>query len=171
MVKKLEKDAEYERLSYSDIMAKIKKKYYAEGAFNNYVSEKYGFEMYDRELDHINGQKLELMDLYKDRTMYAVKIGESSAKLSYVVEQSITSLKMYKHRALKDMPEIDKVAVWLILKRKNHLKDKNGKPDLACLKMITLKNRLDEWKKEVRLMGVYTSDIFELLGLIVVRGT
>ena len=54
-------------------MAKIKKKYYAEGAFNNYVSEKYGFEMYDRELDHINGQKLELMDLYKDRTMYAVK--------------------------------------------------------------------------------------------------
>ncbi|RGZ75196.1 DUF6119 family protein [Agathobacter rectalis] len=159
MVKKLEKDAEYERLSYSDIMAKIKKKYYAEGAFNNYVSEKYGFEMYDRELDHINGQKLELMDLYKDRTMYAVKIGESSAKLSYVVEQSITSLKMYKHRALKDMPEIDKVAVWLILKRKNHLKDKNGKPDLACLKMITLKNRLDEWKKEVRLMG-YTPVIY-----------
>ena len=115
--------------------------------------------MYDRELDHINGQKLELMDLYKDRTMYAVKIGESSAKLSYVVEQSITSLKMYKHRALKDMPEIDKVAVWLILKRKNHLKDKNGKPDLASLKMITLKNRLDEWKKEVRLMG-YTPVIY-----------
>ncbi len=144
---------EYVNLSPSEIKKKIKKKYYAESAFNHYISEKYGFEIYDRDLEQINGEKIELMDLYKDRTMYAVKIGESSAKLSYVVEQSVSSLKMYKHKQLKNMPEIDKIAVWIILKRKTHLKNKDGKPDLSSLKMITLKNRLDEWKKEVRISG------------------
>ena len=99
------------------------------------------------------GEKIELMDLYKDKTMFAVKIGKSSAKLSYVVDQSISALKMYKHNQLKDMPEINKVAIWIILKRKIHLPERNGQPDLSILKMITLKNRLDEWKKEVRILG------------------
>lgn len=99
------------------------------------------------------------MDLYKNKTMYAVKIGESSAKLSYVVEQSVGSLKMYKYKQLENMPEIDKVAVWIVLKRKTHLPEKNGKPDLSSLKMIMLKNRLDEWKKEVRILG-YTPIVY-----------
>ena len=96
---------------------------------------------------------IELMDLYYDRTMYAVKIGSTSAKLNYVVDQSISSLKMYKHRQLDDMPEIDNVAIWIILKRKTHLAMKNGKPDLSGLKMLSLKNKLDSWKKEVRILG------------------
>ena len=95
---------EYANLSTEKIKEKIAKKYYAESAFNHYISEKYGFEIYDRELEQIGSEKIELMDLYKDKTMYAVKIGESSAKLSYVVEQSASSLKMYKHKQLKDMP-------------------------------------------------------------------
>lgn len=144
---------EYANLSTEKIKEKIAKKYYAESAFNHYISEKYGFEIYDRELEQIGSEKIELMDLYKDKTMYAGKIGESSAKLSYVVEQSASSLKMYKHKQLKDMPEIKQIAVWIILKRKTHLENRNGKPDLSSLKMITLKNRLDEWKKEVRISG------------------
>ena len=35
------------------------------------------------------------MDLYKDHTMYSVKIGNSSGKLTYVIDQSLTSLKLY----------------------------------------------------------------------------
>lgn len=93
------------------------------------------------------------MDLYKDRTMFAVKIGNSSAKLSYAVEQSISSTKMYKHKKLIDMPEIDNVVVWIILKHHKHLPLINDKPDLSKLRMIMLKNRLDSWKKEVRLLG------------------
>lgn len=150
---------EYAGVSADKIKKKIEDIYYAESAFNHYMSDNYAFTIYDRELAQINGEKIELMDLYKDRTMYAVKIGESSAKLSYVVEQSISSLKMYKHKELADMPEIDKVAVWIILKRRTHLEYKNGKPDLSSLKMITLKNRLDEWKKEARILG-YTPVVY-----------
>lgn len=34
-----------------------------------------------------------------------------------------------------------------------HIEDENGKPDLNRLKMLMLKNRLDQWKKEVRVQG------------------
>ena len=150
----LEKDfLEYNGLSSTQIKKEIEKKYYAENAFNHYIADMYGFAIYDRELEQIKGEKIELMDVYKDKTMFAVKIGKSSAKLSYVVDQSISALKMYKHNQLKDMPEINKVAIWIILKRKIHLPERNGQPDLSILKMITLKNRLDEWKKEVRILG------------------
>ena len=121
--------------------------------FNNILSEQFGFENHDRDSDETGAGKVELMDLYKDGTMYAVKIGNSSAKLSYVVEQSISSTRMYKHQSLPDMPRVEKVAVWIVLKRCTHLPEIDGKPDLSSLKMIMLKNRLDAWKKEVRILG------------------
>ena len=58
-----------------------------------------------------------------------------------------------KHQSLPDMPRVEKVAVWIVLKRCTHLPEIDGKPDLSSLKMIMLKNRLDAWKKEVRILG------------------
>lgn len=144
---------EYANLSLDEVKEKIENKYYAEYVFNCYISDEYGFKISDRTTKQTHGEMIELMDLYYDRTMYAVKIGSTSAKLNYVVDQSISSLKMYKHRQLDDMPEIDNVAIWIILKRKTHLAMKNGKPDLSGLKMLSLKNKLDSWKKEVRILG------------------
>ena len=112
----------------------------------------HSFENFDREENSVCGAKVEIMDLYKDKTMYAVKIGNSSAKLCYAVDQSISSLKLYKHRLLEGMPEIDTVAIWLVLDHRNHIED-NGVPDINALNMLMLKNRLDYWKKEVRLQG------------------
>lgn len=149
-----EKDCiDYAGLTGEQIKKKIKDKYYAERVFNNILSEQFGFENHDRDSDETGAGKVELMDLYKDGTMYAVKIGNSSAKLSYVVEQSISSTRMYKHQSLPDMPRVEKVAVWIVLKRCTHLPEIDGKPDLSSLKMIMLKNRLDAWKKEVRILG------------------
>lgn len=147
-----EKDSElYKGMTPKQIKDKLNKKYYAERTYNNVLSEKYGFENHDRESVSIHNEKLELMDLYKDKTMYAVKIGNTSAKLSYVVDQSMVSLEMYKNNQLIDMPEIQKVAVWIVLKRKHKLPIQNGKPDISMLNMIMLKNRLAEWEKSVRL--------------------
>ena len=91
--------------------------------------------------------------------MYAVKIGNSSAKLSYVVDQSISSIRLYKHNLLVDMPKVDKVAIWIVLKRSTLLPTIDGKPDISALKMIMLKNRIDAWKKEVRILG-YTPVVY-----------
>lgn len=155
-----EKDfEEYTGLTIEKIKKKIKDKYYAERVFNNILSEQFDFENHDRESDETGTGKIELMDLYKDGTMYAVKIGNSSAKLSYVVEQSLSSTRMYKHRLLPDMPKVDRIAVWIVLKRRTRLPDINGKPDISSLKMVMLKNRLDAWKKEVRILG-YTPVVY-----------
>ncbi|WP_455936959.1 DUF6119 family protein [Gemella morbillorum] len=130
----------------------IEKKYYAERIFNE-VLEKYGYKNCDRKIEKTLDGKLELMDVYKDETMYAVKIGASSSKLGYVVTQSSTALKHYKQLNPNERPAIKKVAIWLVLTKKKHLKEINGKPDLSSLNMISLKNQLDLWKKEVRRAG------------------
>ena len=155
-----EKDCiEYSGLTIQEIKKKNKDKYYAERVFNNILSEQFGFENHERDSDETGAGKIELMDLYKNGTMFAVKIGNSSAKLSYVVEQSISSTRMYKHHLLSNMPRVDKVAVWIVLKRRTHLPEVNGKPDISSLKMMMLKNRLDAWKKEVRILG-YTPVVY-----------
>lgn len=141
-----------------EIFFSLKKKYYAERAFNMLMERDYDFKNYDRNNLFVGSSSVELMDLYKNKTMYAVKIGASSAKLCYVVDQSMSSLRLYKHKLLKNMPQIDTVAIWIVLERKKHI-EKDGIPDINKLDMLMLKNRIDEWKKEVRLQG-YTPIIY-----------
>ncbi|WP_394982648.1 DUF6119 family protein [Scardovia wiggsiae] len=136
---------------------------YAEDAFNNIMSLNYGFENRDREIKRIKGHPYEPMDLYKDNTIYTVKIGKTAAKLCYSVDQSLATLKGYKSNRSDFYKEkngedntlqIDTFAIWLVLVRSSKLPLKSdGTPDINGLKMLTLKNRLDQWKKEVRLQG------------------
>lgn len=131
----------------------IIKKYYAERYYNIMLEENHHFKNYDRIVSRVGSADIELMDSYKDNTMFAVKIGGSSGKLSYVVDQSIQALKAYKHNLVEDKPVIENVAVWIILERKNQLNIVDGKPDINELEMLTLKNKLDSWKKDVRILG------------------
>ncbi len=149
-----EKDLDiYKELSETEIKAKLKRKYYAERTFNLLREHKNNFILHDRQTESVNGAVIELMDLYKDETMFAVKIGNSSSSLCYAVDQSLTSLKMYKHNKFKEMPEVKRIGVWLILERKTKLPNIDGKPDINKLDMLMLKNKLDIWKKEVRVLG------------------
>ena len=127
----------------------VKKSYYREKIFNIRMEENFGFKNYDRKIEC----NVESMDLYRDKTMFAVKIGNTSGKLCYVVEQSKTAAKMYKDNRFKNAPEVENVAIWLILERKKRLQKKNGKIDINELDMLMLKNSIDSWKKEVRLLG------------------
>ena len=146
-------DLKYKGMEEQKVLKSLKQKYYAERVFNTIREQKDGFTNYDREEERLGKSKVELMDLYKDRTMYAVKIGNASSKLCYAVDQSISSLRLYKHNSLEGMPKIDNVAVWFILERKTKIGLENGKPIINELDMLMLKNKLDIWKKEVRVLG------------------
>lgn len=149
-----EKDRdEYDGKSEAQIREKIKKKYYAERYYNIMLAENYEFENYDRIESRIGTADIELMDLYKDNTIFAVKIGSSSAKLCYVADQSIQAIKVYKHNLIEEKPQVSNVAIWIVLDRANQLKIVDGKPDINELDMLILKNKLDSWKKEVRVLG------------------
>lgn len=151
-----EKDSPaYVGMSEDAIKASLKNKYYAERAFNLIRERDNGFQNFDRDGRRIGNGTVELMDLYKDRTMFAVKIGNTSGKLCYAIDQSLSSLKIYKHKQLTGIPEINTVALWFVLERREHIEtDVDGKPDINSVGMLMLRNRLDQWKKEVRLQGV-----------------
>lgn len=133
--------------------------YYAERAFNLLMERDYGFQNMDRKNSQVGTANVEMMDLYKDETMFAVKIGNTSSKLCYAVEQSLASLRVYKYKMLDELPPIRFAAIWLLLERNEHIENENGVPDINRLDMLMLKNRLDYWKKEVRLQG-YTPVIY-----------
>lgn len=144
---------DYAGKTEEQIKISIQKKYYAERTFN-ILREKDGFQNLDRNYAQVGGSSIEPMDLYKDGGyIFAVKIGNTSEKLCYAIDQSLTSLKMYKHGNLTDIPLITTVVLWFILERSEHIEDENGIPDLNKLKMLMLKNRIDQWKKDVRLLG------------------
>lgn len=150
-----EKDnPEYRDKSPEKIKENLKNKYYAERAFNLMREEVDGFVNYDRDEVRVGGTKVEVMDLYKEGMMCAVKIGNTSSKLCYAVDQSLTALKLYKKGQLPQIPEISTVVLWFVLERKDHIEDEKGCPQLERLNMLMLKNRLDQWKKEVRLQGL-----------------
>ena len=147
-------DPKYAGETTASIKKSLKRKYYAERAFNLIRESQDEFQNFDRTTDGVGGAKIEAMDLYKDGMMLAVKIGNSSAKLCYAVDQSLTSLKLYKKGKLSGMPEVTTVVLWLVLERAHHIEGADGIPDLNSLSMLMLKNRLDQWKKEVRLSGM-----------------
>lgn len=140
---------------------KIKKKYYREYVFN-LLREQEGFKLCDRNLKIVEDKsKIEMMDLYdeKNKIMIAVKIGKGSAELSYIVDQSLISLKEYRNRYSEDnkneYPEAKCFALWIILDRATKLKVyENNVVKLSELNMIILKNKLNEWQKELKNYGM-----------------
>ena len=57
------------------------------------------------------------------------------------------------HRGDIQIPEqIEDVYLWLVLDR-GDLPINEGIPDINDLNMLIFKNKLDNWKKEVRLLG------------------
>jgi len=144
---------DYDGLAEDEIKKNLKKKYYRERAFNLIMSESFNFSCHDREEVRVGDSRVELMDLYKDETLYAVKIGNASSALCYALDQSSSSMKVFKHDLNQDLPAVRNVCVWLILDRRNPLPNIGGKPNINALDMLMLKNRIDAWKKEVRLLG------------------
>lgn len=146
-------DPIYQGLSQDEIRKKIKSKYYRERAYNLYLSDTYGFSCHDRDEIRVGNATVELMDLAKDETLYAVKIGNASSVLCYALDQSTSTLKLYKHQEVPNLPVTKNFGVWLVLDRRNHLSIIDGKPIINELEMLMLKNKIDAWKKEVRLLG------------------
>lgn len=146
-------DEKYIGKTQEKIKESLKKKYYAERCFNLIREQEGTFSNHDRVGTTAGFEK---MDLYEKATatMFAVKKGKASSDLCYAVDQSLTALKKFKHGEIIDMPPINNVGLWFIFGRAEHLStDEHNKVDLSSLDMLMLKNRIDQWKKEVRLSG------------------
>lgn len=149
-----EKDSDkYKGKSQSEVMGSLKRTYYPERAYNEYLAKKYGYLLLDRKTIMVQGQKMELADLYHEGCLIAVKIGDSSGKLCYAVDQIDASAKAVKKKQVELGHPLQKVAVLMVLDRAGELPTEDGAIRLKALKMIVLKNRLNEWKSEMRHLG------------------
>lgn len=134
--------------SEEEFMENKYKEYAQEGDFNEYLSVKKDFTLLDKRNDFFEGHIVEIADLYKENTIYAVKIGNIN-KMVYVIDQSINGLKFIHDKKTNKLDKNDllNVCIWIILDRKTKIKSLND------IRSIIFKNKLDNWKKEVRLMG------------------
>ena len=148
-----EKDRdEYKGKDFEAIKKAMKTKYYAERAFNLMrVSD--GFILGDRQNIKIGESTIEVADLYREETIFSVKRGNSSADFSYVTDQSSIAINAYKSGTIPRAGKIKKIVIWLIFNRSQQLTLHNNRLEWDELNMLILKNRLDQWKKEVRLAG------------------
>lgn len=149
-------EEKYSGMQKEEIETLIRKKYYPEYAFNAMRAESMEdhFILGDRKTFPIGNASIEIADLFSDDTIFSVKRGSSSADFSYVAEQSSMALNAYKHGEIPQVKNIKKMVIWLILIRKTPLPMIGKTLDWEKLNMLVLKNRLDQWKKEVRLAGL-----------------
>lgn len=142
----------HEKMNSGDEKFKKRKSYNNEITFNEYLRDRHHYEYLDKDLDTNEGYRVELMDLYKDKTAYSVKKGSRSSNLAYVVDQSIEGLKYIRNGESKFNKEIETVCIWIILERESKIHDdKSNKVDLNELNMIIFKNKLVAWKKQMLL--------------------
>ncbi len=132
---------------------KLRQKYYNERYFN-IIREQEGFKNYDRVSSTYAGNSYEACDLVGDDTIFAVKIGQGAEKLTYAITQSETSLRLNKSGQSKYSDDISKIGLWYVLERRTMLTtNEAGYPNLNDISSISLKIKLDQWKKNVLLAG------------------
>lgn len=141
-----------ERKSSGDKEFNKRKGYNNETTFNEYLRDRHGYEYYDKDLKTDNGYRVELMDLYKDKTAYSVKKGSASSSLAYVIDQCIEGLESIRKGESGFNKEIETVCIWLILDRKTEIHDaETNEVDLNKMNMIILMNKLVAWKRKMLL--------------------
>ena len=63
------------------------------------------------------------------------------------------AINAYKSGSIPNVGGIKKIVIWLIFTRSQKLSLHGNLLEWDELNMLILKNRLDQWKKEVRLAG------------------
>lgn len=128
-----------------------KKKWYAERYFNEKVASSHGYMNLDRDSTRqiYKSYKLEVADLYKDDTLFFVKIG-GTQKQNYVIDQATGTLKYLLDNQRNvyfdgNAYTPKKLCLWLILDRKTRI------DSLSKLKSFILLINLLDWKKETLL--------------------
>lgn len=145
-------DVVFHGKSDDEIKNLLKKSNYKELVYNKLMAENFGYENGDRSLVKIDGSKVEIDDLYKNHTIYAVKIGNSSSKLCYVVDQMDLSMRLIKSGEINYAHDVNTIALVLIIDKKDNYPIGNEAFDISKLKYLALKNAINNWQKNARVL-------------------
>ena len=115
--------------------------------FNEAREANEGYVNLDRHLSTVQQQyKIEKMDLWKDKTLFFVKMG-TAQKLSYVIDQSLATINVLQNKTtqieIEGQPiKPDKVCLWIILERQGEIQK------LSDIKSLIFLMKLAEWQRQ-----------------------
>lgn len=121
---------------------------YPEWYFNTKKASESGYELMDRNNALISSlkegrlkYKLEVADLYKDKTFWAVKIGCDKNDIIYNIEQSKDSLELRTKGVITNDKEVDTIGLWFV-----YPKDFDELIDINSIQVLLA---IEAWKKKV----------------------
>lgn len=131
----------------SSLSEKEQRKWYPEKYFNEVQMQKHGFKNFDRDIGKYDKYKMEFTDLYKDDTLYFVKIG-TPQKMNYVIDQSLAVVNYLIQNERKiqlgdDVLKPRKICLWLILERKTKIER------ITDLRSFIFLIKVNDWRQKV----------------------
>lgn len=120
--------------------------------YNKRISTNHNYVIGDKDLETIkNKYKIEIMDLYKDGTLYFVKKG-TPQKLTYCIDQAINSLRYIKSDETSELMKkknmnLNKLTLWLLPVTKPIKR-------LSEIRSLILLMKLSELRKECMDKGI-----------------
>ncbi|MGF6399558.1 uncharacterized protein (TIGR04141 family) [Pseudomonas frederiksbergensis] len=124
---------------------------YAERFVNVTLAERFGYFDGDRNLNSPEGAAVEVADLFKDETIFIVKIGEPQ-KLNYAIDQAMASLNVLERSSFITQVNgadfyVKQVCLWLFIERQTDIEF------LSDLNSLIFLTKLANWRKFTLLRG------------------
>jgi len=142
----------FDEKAYQKWLTTHPEQHYRERYLNNLLAQKYGYLNHDRSLEDFDGASIEVADLIKGDTIFAVKIGVPQ-KLSYAIDQADSAVKFLERRSFKVelngmAHRVQKVCVWLFLERQARIQQ------ISEINSLIFLTKLARWRKSVLLAGL-----------------
>ena len=137
----------------SALLTNGQKPKYQEDYFNRKMQETEGYLLLDRQNIQIDKFTIEIADLYKNETLFCVKLGEPQ-KLSYAIDQATATLRLIQKNELENSKIGDgkikpkSLCLWLLLDRRTQIKN------LSEINSLIFQMKLVEWAKETKNAGL-----------------
>ncbi len=127
-------------------------RHYRERYLNELLAANHGYVNFDRDCELFEGAAAEITDLYRQNTIYIVKIGKPQ-KLNYAVDQATAAIRILERRAfilnVGGVPEkVQKVCLWLFFERETPISL------LSEVNSLIFLMKLANWRKTVLMAGL-----------------
>lgn len=124
-----------------------KKLVYREYVFNQDKAIQESYQLGDRDLSYWDGLSVEVSDLIKEGTAYAVKMGKTRTFVD-AIDQSLGALRfVQQNNGRYGAQEVTEFGLWLLSENKNPISQ------LSDFKSLIFLIRLHDWYRNVRLAG------------------
>lgn len=127
-------------------------RHYRERYLNDLLAAQFGYKNRDRDFDLFEGAVIEMADLVKDTTIYALKIGKPQ-KLGYAVDQAEAAVRVLERKGntIKidgSLLPVNNICLWFFIERNSDIRA------VSEINSLIFLMKLANWRKSTLLAGL-----------------